>query len=79
MTTAVTRPHTVTSPAYPTKGEPAMHLAYERKPLSERLKDAGCPGELVYNPTEGRQLVRMPDGEELTPGKAADRYRIPVL
>ncbi|MFE9250898.1 hypothetical protein [Streptomyces sp. NPDC007088] len=56
-----------------------MRLAFHRKPLSERLKDAGCPGEFVYDPAEGRNIVRMPDGQALTPGEAADLYNIDVL
>jgi hypothetical protein len=57
-----------------------MHLFLERKALPDRLKEAGCPGEYVYSPTlGGRMVVRMPNGEELTPGEAADRYNIPVL
>ncbi|MEU5201110.1 hypothetical protein AB0G86_44940 [Streptomyces scabiei] len=56
-----------------------VHLILVRKPLSARLKDAGCPGEYTYSPDKGRMVVRMPDGEVLTPGEAADRYNIPVL
>jgi len=56
-----------------------MHLILVRKALPDRLKDAGCPGDYTYSPAEGRMVVRMPDGEELTPGEAADRYNIPVL
>lgn len=57
-----------------------MHISFERKALPDRLREAGCPGEYVYSPTlGGRMIVRMPDGEELTPGQAAERYNIPVL
>ena len=57
-----------------------MRITFERKALPERLKEAGCPGEYVYSDTlGGRMVVRMPDGEELTPGQAADRYGIPVM
>jgi hypothetical protein len=52
---------------------------FERKPLAERLRAAGCPGEYTYSRARGHMVVRMPDGEELTPGEAADRYNIPVL
>ncbi|MFF1680729.1 hypothetical protein ACFVYG_32415 [Streptomyces sp. NPDC058256] len=55
-----------------------MHI-FERKPLSDRLREAGCPGDYTYSPAKGHMIVRMPDGEELTPGEAADRYNIPVL
>lgn len=56
-----------------------MHI-FEGKSLPERLKEAGCPGEYVYSDTlGGRMIVRMPDGEELTAGQAADRYGIPVM
>lgn len=57
-----------------------MHLIFVRKALPDRLKEAGCPGDYVYSHTlGGRMIVRMPDGEELTPGEAADRYGIPVM
>jgi hypothetical protein len=54
-----------------------VHVILVRKALPDRLKEAGCPGEYIYS--DGRMVVRMPDGEELTPGEAADRYGIPVL
>ncbi|MEU7031593.1 hypothetical protein AB0A60_33460 [Streptomyces sp. NPDC046275] len=57
-----------------------MYISRERKALPERLKEAGCPGDYVYSDTQGgRMIVRMPDGEELTPGEAAARYGIPVM
>lgn len=57
-----------------------MNIGFTRKSLPERLKEAGCPGEYVYIPTQGgRMVVRMPDGEEITPGEAAKRYGVPLF
>jgi hypothetical protein len=57
-----------------------MKITRTRLSLPERLRQAGCPGEYVHIPDQGgRMVVRMPDGEEITPGEAAKRYGVPII
>lgn len=54
-----------------------MEISITRKSLPQLLREAGCPGEYRYSKTAGAMRVVLPDGEELTPGQAAERYLPP--
>ncbi|MER7952015.1 hypothetical protein ABTY59_31955 [Streptomyces sp. NPDC096079] len=46
---------------------------YTRKSIPTRLRESGAPGQMV-NDSTGALRWRLPDGEELTPGEAAERF-----
>lgn len=54
-----------------------MEFAITRKSLPQLLREAGCPGQYTYSSVKGAMVVRMPDGEEMTPGQAAERFLEP--